>query len=170
MRIGPRLGINMDMSAYVNNLSTCGLLCGHNFLLSMTRIMKLIFKNFHILCTLCNYERAMSNLGQATFEIGRKVSRILFMSKVVKGSATFPELVQKIEIIVLSRMSRNFNILCMVSPFRIPWILLIYPKTGFVFVICVYRKKQFYYKILKILLKKSKMIKNAKKDYIYIYI
>lgn len=43
------LGINMDMSAYVNNLSTCGLLCGHNFLLSMTRIMKLIFKNFHIL-------------------------------------------------------------------------------------------------------------------------
>lgn len=107
----------------------------------------------------------MSNLGQATtFEIGRKVSRILFMSKVVKGSATFLELVQKIEIIVLSRMSRNFNILRMVSPFRIPWILLIYPKAGFVFIIYVYRKKQFYYKILKILLKKSKMIKNAKKD------
>lgn len=101
------------MPAYVNNLSACGLLCGHNFLLSMTCIMKLIFKNLHILCTLCNYEGEQCPIlaRRRRFEIGRKVTRILFMSKVLKGFATFPKLVEKIEIIVLSTKLRNFNIL-----------------------------------------------------------
>lgn len=110
------------MPAYVNNLSACGLLCGHNFLLSMTCIMKLIFKNLHILCTLCNYEGEQCPIlaRRRRLEIGRKVTRILFMSKVLKGFATFPKLVEKIEIIVLSTKLRNFNILRMESPFYIP--------------------------------------------------
>lgn len=101
------------MSAYVNNLSACGLLCGHNFLLSMTCIMKLIFKNFHILCTLCNYERAMSNLGQATtFRNGERMLPAFYSwAKCLKILRLSPNSSRKLRLSVLSRKLRNFNIL-----------------------------------------------------------
>lgn len=55
------------------------------------------------------------------------------MRKVFKGFPTFFELVEKIEIIVLSRTLRNFNILGTISPFHIPWILQSYSTTCILF-------------------------------------